>query len=61
MTTRRRDQALRDYLYWFDETSECLVEATNTLGWQNPGEMEFNEALAKVFHELAERHGIRLS
>ena len=36
--SRRRDQALRDYLFWFDEISECLVEATNALGWQNPGE-----------------------
>jgi hypothetical protein len=36
------------------------IEAANALVWQNPGEMDFDEALIKVFHELAERHGIHL-
>jgi hypothetical protein len=46
--------------YWIDQADECLVEATNALGWQNPGEMDFDEALIRVFHQLAEGHGIRL-
>ena len=46
--------------YWIDQADECLVEATNALDWQNPGEMDFDEALIRVFEPTRNR-GIRPS
>ena len=59
------------YAFWLDKAvvcegisatdfAECLIEATNALGWLGPGEMDFDEALVRVLHQIIERHGVRL-
>ena len=48
------------YVSWLDKADECLIEATNALGWLGPGELDFDDALIRVLNQIAEKHGIRL-
>lgn len=53
------ERGAKAYAFWIEKADECLIEAANALGWLGPGEMDFDDALVRIFHQIAEKHGIR--